>query len=359
MNYPDIAAYRLYNQQVISNDHTTPLEIVRHLGAMQAQDYHGSLWALGLRTGHTQTQIIEAVESRQIIRTWPQRGTLHFVAAEDAKWLVNLSQERMIRGSQRRRQQLELDDSVMKTSRHVLENALSGNRLLSRPAVMDTLEQAGISTKNGRGYHILWYLSQLGVTYIGPMEGKQQTVGLLDELIPSPREYSRDEAIAELTRRYFVSHGPAMIQDFMWWSGLTARDVRLGLEMNKKLLVAVSMNQQEYWLSKDSVPATVPQTALLLPGFDEYLLGYKDRTVALHLDHSGHIVPGGNGMFLSTIVIDGRVIGTWKRTLTKKSVFIHLSPFASLSTKDLRFIREAAEKYGHFHGLPVEIIVES
>lgn len=359
MNAQDIAAYRLYNQDIISNDPTTPLEVIQHLGAMQAQDYHGSLWALGLRTGYTQKQIIEAVESRRIIRTWPQRGTLHFVAAEDAKWLVSLSQERMIRGSKRRREQLGLDDSVIEKSQHILKDVLSGDRLLSRPAAMDMLERAGISTKDGRGYHILWHLSQLGMTYIGPMEGKQQTVGLLDELVSSPRKYSREEAIAELTRRYFVSHGPATIQDFMWWSGLTARDVRMGLEMNKELLMAVSVNHQEYWLSKNNMPASASQTALLLPGFDEYLLGYKDRTAALHIDHSGHVVPGGNGMFLSTTVIDGRVVGTWKRVLTKKSVSIHLSPFAPLSSNDLRLIQKAAEKYGHFHELPIEIIVKS
>ena len=215
---------------------------------------------------------------------------------------------------------------------------------------------AGITTASGRGYHILWYLSQTGVTFIGPMEGRQQTIGLLAEAAPQPTELARPEAIAELARRYFTSHGPAAIQDFMWWSGLTATDAKAGLEANKASLTAETIEGREYWLPKAAITDGSPAASFLLPGFDEYLLGYKDRGAVLSADYAAKIIPGGNGVFFPTIILGGRVAGSWKRLIKRDHVLITLSPFRSFTPDEIASLQAPAEQYGRFVGLPPKVV---
>jgi hypothetical protein len=355
MSLQNVARLRLINQNIVNDGAKTALEVTQHMGAMQAQDYYGSLWALGLRTGLTEKEIITVIVDRKIIRTWPQRGTLHFVPAEDTKWLVSLSAERLLHGARHRQERLDLSDKILVLSKKALTKALQGNQLLTRPQVMEVLEDAGVSTKGGRGYHILWYLSQSGVIYVGPMQAKQQTFGLLDDLVPQPKSYSRQAGIAELARRYFISHGPATLQDFMWWTGLTAADAKGALEANKSSLQSEKIANKDFWMAKNTALG-VDNTAFLLPGFDEYMLGYKDRSAALHPDYAQAIIPGGNGMFASTIVLDGQVVGTWKRVLKKDHVQITLAPFQRLAKTDIQKIQAAAERYGHFVGLPPKLL---
>jgi hypothetical protein len=356
MTTQDIASLRLLHQNIATTTPMTAEAVVRHMGAMQAQDYHGSLWSLGLRTGQTLEQIVEVIESYAIVRTWPQRGTLHFVPGDDAKWLVGLSAERLLAGARTRRQGLGLDDGVLTKSQEVLTQALGREGKLSRPEAMDVLEHAGISPAGGRGYHILWYLSQTGITFIGPMEGKQQTISLLDQHIPHPNSYTREAGMTELAKRYFFSHGPATLADFRWWSGMTTGDVRTAVEANQALLASEQVDGREYWMSKQALSPMVHETgSFLLPGFDEYMLGYQDRSVALDPAHGTNVVPGGNGMFLGTIIIRGRVVGTWRRSIKKSLVVITISPFAPLSKSDRDSLDVPAETYGRFMGLPAKL----
>jgi Winged helix DNA-binding domain len=356
MTTQELVALRLLHQRIARTDTSTPEAVALHMGAMQAQDYYGVLWSLGLRTGCREAEVVQATAEQRIIRTWPQRGTLHVVPPADAKWLVGLSADRLLKGAARRRASLGLDDHILQTAKRALVQALHG-KLLTRPEVMGALEQAGVSTASGRGYHILWYLSQTGVTYIGPMRDKQQTIGLLDELVPHAADYSREQGLAELAKRYFVSHGPATVQDFMWWSGLTAADAKAGLAANNNLLTSAACEDKTYWLAKAAPPAGDPNAAFLLPGFDEYILGYKDRSAVLHASHAPKIVPGGNGMFLPTIVVHGQIVGTWKRTIKKDHVAITLAPFSELGKADLRQLEAPAALYGAFLGLPPKLTI--
>jgi len=359
MTLQDIANLRLLNQQIAIGKFNTPLEVVKHMGAMQAQDYYGSLWAIGLRCNHTEKEVIKAIEDLKIVRTWPQRGTLHFVPAEDAKWLVSLSADRLLKGAQRRRQNLGLDDTVLLKSTKVVTMALQ-HGMLTRQKVMDALEATGISTQSGRGYHILWYLSQSGVTFIGPMQGKQQTIGLLDKEIACQNYFDPQDGKIELAKRFFISHGPATVQDFVRWSGLTTVDVKVCIEANKPLLVSQKVDDQEYWMPKELPDQTLPITdSYLLSGFDEYMLGYKDRTASLHINHAQKIVPGGNGMFLPTIVVNGQVVGTWKRAIKKNHVLISLSPFEALTNSELESLKKPANQYGQFLSLPTKLKLDS
>jgi hypothetical protein len=353
----DIAHQRLRNQSINPTTCATPGEVVKRLGAVQAQDYLGALWAVGLRLkAATEPAIEQAISDRKIIRTWPMRGTLHFVAPDDVRWMLALLTPWVIAKVARRHKQLELDAATFARSKELFATALQGGRQLTRQEMMAVLEQGGIATAGQRGYHILGWAAQSGLICFGPRQGKQDTFVWLDDWLPKSKTLSREESLAELAKRYFTGHGPATIQDFMWWSGLPAAEARAGLTMVEAQLTHEEFDGQTYWFSpsSSSTKAAAP-TAYLLPGFDEYLLGYKDRSAVLDPAHATKVVPGGNGMFKPIIVINGRVVGTWKRTLRKTKVVVNFEPFTSLSLAQIEAAAAAAEPYGRFLRRPVEI----
>ncbi len=345
----DIPHLRLYNQQIAGTKCHTPGEVVAWLGAVQAQDYLGSLWAIGLRTPNANEDDIEqAIVDRTIVRTWPMRGTLHFVAAADVRWLLNLLTPRTVAGSAGRFRQLELDDIVFERSKELFIGALQGGKQLSRGAMYELLESANISTSGQRGIHILWRLAQEGIICFGARAGKQQTFVLLNEWAPEAKPMERAEALAELTKRYFTSHGPATIQDFVWWSGLPTADARSGLEMVKTQLAHEILNDHTYWLAQNTpVAKDISPTAYLLPAFDEYLVGYKDRGAVLDPLYRKQANAGG-GMLNPTILIDGQIVGAWKRKLKKDTVVIKTSLFTTLSEAETSILATVANRYGTF-----------
>ena len=357
MTARDIVRYRLANQRIGSAQGTQPVEVVTALGAMQAQDYLGALWAVGLRLANGTEAVVErAIAEREIIRTWPMRGTLHFVAAKDVRWMLELLTPRIIAGSVRRCRELELDDAVFARARKLFTRALRKDRQLTRDAMMKLLEKERILTAGQRGYHILWRLAQEGLICCAARSGKQQTFALLEEWAPETRSLERGTALAELSRRYFTGHGPATLQDFVWWTGLKVSDARAGLDSVCSQLSSQTVDGTVYWMARD-LPA-LPEasgTTYLLPGFDEYLLGYRDRRIMLKPEHARITVLGGNGMFLPTIVTGGRVAGIWKRTLKKKKVAITASPFASPGKPWRDAVASAVERYGRFLGMSVEM----
>jgi hypothetical protein len=284
------------------------------------------------------------------------RGTLHFIAPDDVRWMLALLTPRIITGAAPRYQELELDAATFARSEVLFSKALHGGKQLTRPEMMDVLEQGGISTAGQRGYHILGWAAQNSLICFGPRQGKQDSFVLLDEWLPAVKPLSRDEALAELAHRYFSGHGPATIHDFKWWSGLAAAEARAGLELVEAQLACEKFDGQTYWFSPSSpIPKAASPSVYLLPGFDEYLLGYKDRSAVLNPVHATKVVPGANGMFKPIIVIDGRVVGTWQRTLRKTKVLVSFAPFEPLSPAQLAATAAAAEPYGRFLGLPVEI----
>jgi hypothetical protein len=353
----DIARRRLHNQHISRATYERPGDVVRWLGAVQAQDYLGALWAVGLRMRHATEQTIEhAIADRTIIRTWPMRGTLHFVAPEDARWMLKLLTPRVIARGASRYGGLGLDDEAFSRSRDVVESALQGGKRLTRNAMYEALEAAGISTAGSRGLHISGYLAQQGVICFGPREGKQPTFVLLEEWAPAARALEGEEALAELAERYFASHGPATVQDFAWWAGLPLTEARAGLEAVKAQLIHEVIDGQTYW-SPSSPPASAPAEgpaegsgapiAHLLPAFDEYTVAYKDRSAVLEPEY---VVPERYGILAPTIEVDGRVVGLWSRTLKKDSVAITPSYFTTLDEAASCAVESAARRYGEFLG---------
>lgn len=346
---------RLFNQGISIIKFTKPEEVVGWLGVVQAQDYLGSLWAAGLRIkDSTEKMIMQALDDRTIIRTWLNRGTLHYAAAGDVRWMLELLAPRIIaNNASRLRKNYDLDDDVIAKSRTVLTQELQGGSRLSRSAMYETLEKAKISTVRTRGLHILWRLALEGLICFGPRQGKQPAFVLLDEWMPDSKMLERNDALGEMAARYFTSHGPATLHDFAWWSGLTNSDAQAGLEMAKPNLASETIVNQDYWFSdgKGNKKNVMPDV-YLLPPFDEYLVAYADRKEILdstYIGRSDFI----NSYANPTIIVNGRIAGTWKRTIKKDGVEVWLNPFIVLSDEEKSILNMAARYYGGFLGLKV------
>jgi len=352
MNHTDIARYRLLNQQIAMPIFTHPGEVVQWLGAMQAQDYLGALWAVGLRMAHATEQMIEqAVTEKTIVRTWPMRGTIHFVAPADVRWMLELLTPRVIQRSQGRLKQLGLDAAMITASAHVVANALQGGKQLTRNELYALLEAAQIATSNQRGLHILGQLAHQQLICFGARAGKQPTFTLLDEWVPHAKSLPLDEALARLAMCYFTGHGPATIQDLIWWSGLTTSAAKNAIALCAGQLAHERIGDQEYYWHQ-RMPSTLHDARgiHLLPPFDEFLVGYRDRSAALDPQYNTMVVPGSNGIFNPIIVLDGQVVGTWKRVLSQTGVILTFSPFSSGNAIDAQSLVAPAERYGNFLG---------
>lgn len=297
---------------------------------MQAQDYYGGLWAVGLRAAGTVEAGVEAaLARREIVRSWPLRGTLHFVAAEDLRWMLELLAPRVLRRNEGRlKREFELDAPVFRRSRSALAKALRDGRPLTRQGLYGVLEKAGIPTAKSRGLHVIFQLAHEGFLCFGAREGKQHTFVRLDEWIASSKELRGDEALHELAKRYFQSHAPATAADFAWWSGLPITEARRAREM-------VRIVERE-----DGEPH---DRAYALPAFDEYLVAYKDRSAVIEPRDLRKVNDGG-GMLRPVIVVDGHVAGTWK----KQRGEVELRLFRRVSREDRAAIKVAVSRYKAF-----------
>jgi hypothetical protein len=330
--------------------------VVEWFGAMQAQDLSSAMWSLGLRLpGSTAAGIHDALERREALRTWPMRGTVHLVPPRDARWMLELTGERALTGVAARRANLGLTEAMADKGVEALAAALRGRRL-TRAECVQVLTDAGVTATGQIGYHMLWYASQRGVTCIAPNVGKEQTFVLLDEWAPEQASPSPEEALGILALRYFRSHGPATRQDLARWAGLTAAEVRQGIAAAGDALTTVRVDGAEMVADPALLgPHADADDVLVLPGFDEYMLGYKDRSMMLDDAHKEAIVPGGNGVFQSTIVRAGRVVGTWKRTVGAKTVTVDARALVDLSAADRSRVSAAFEPYAAYLGLALRV----
>lgn len=354
MTEADIARFRLAHQQIAASRCTDPAQVVSSLGAMQAQDYLGTLWAIGLRLpSATEKDVERAIANRTIVRTWPLRSTLHFIAATDVHWILELTAPRILSTASLRFERYGLDTAVLARIRKLFVKTLQGSQQLTRDEIYAVLQRARISVEGQRGYHILWRMGVDRLICFGARRGKQATFTLLEEWAPRDRKLDRDTALAELTRRYFVGHGPATLQDFVWWSGLKVSDAKAGFAMAKSRLESLNLNDQVYWLSPETLSLSrAAPTVYLLPGFDEYLLGYRDRSASLDPAYAQKVQAGSNGIFLGTIVVNGRVVGTWKRELRKNRATVTTNFFRPLSPAERGALEKGISRYCKFLELP-------
>jgi Winged helix DNA-binding domain len=324
----DLLRLRLLNQQLTRPNLPDAAALLAHFGAMQAQDYAQSLWTVGVRLpGSTAAAVERALAERRIVRTWLLRGTLHLAAAQDVRWLLDLVAPRLVAACAAVYRQRELDAATFARGLAVLERVLTGQPPQPRRVLAEALQQAGIRTDEQRLYSLLqravW---EKLICPVGRL-GAEPTYALFDDWLPPAPSLSRPDAVAELARRYFQSHGPATVADFTWWAGLPLGQARQGLEAVQPELQSVLLDGHTYWLP--APPAESPAAPLLLlPAFDEYLIAYKNRELLLDAAQTRQVMTV-NGIFRPIIVVDGRVAGTWKRRAGKAGG-VELAPFGEL-----------------------------
>lgn len=344
--------------------HESVGEVVTWMGAMQAQDLASGLWSLGIRLpGRTEDDIIQALENREALRTWPMRGTVHLVPSRDARWMLDLMSAKPLAGAAGRREYLGITENTVERSNAALEGALRGGKRLSRSDCLQAVADAGVPTPGQVGYHLLWYASQVGITCVTPSRetaggGKEQTFALLDEWAPDQRALEHDEALATIAVRFFRGRGPATVKDFSRWTGMGIRDCRAGIAAAKKALRIVETESGSMVAAADALDAGIPPSAgghVVPPGFDEYMLGYGDREAMLRPEQLQAVVPGRNGVFRATLVREGRVVGTWKRTLRMRTCVVEVAPLEPLDAQDRSAFEQAFGQYGAFLGREVEV----
>jgi winged helix DNA-binding protein len=350
----EIIRRRLSNQHIANPNFTKPQDVVTWLGAVQAQDYAAAKWGVGLRMKEaTDALLDEALADGSLLRSHLLRPTWHFASPQDFRWMLDLSAPRLLAGLASMDRQQGLDKAVLKRSHAALIKALKGGRQLTRDELRVVLQKNGITTDDLRAGYLLIHAELDAVICSGGRRGKQFTYALLDERAPHTPTLKRDEALAELAQRYFISRGPATVQDFEWWSGLTLTDARKGLDSVKSKLVNEIVGGQTYWFV-DSLPATLPSpTAHLLPNYDEYTVAYADRSAIFETAHTNKLDSRGNILFQHAVVLDGRAAGTWRRTIKKKEVVMELTLFRKLTKPEERAVAAEAERYGNFLGLAV------
>jgi hypothetical protein len=355
MNPADIANIRLINQQIEQSKCETPKEVVDWMGAMQAQDYAMAKWAIGVRFPEATDRLVEtALDKGEIIRTHMLRPTWHFITADDIYWMLALRAAHIKAAIRPRAIQLGLTEDVIAKSNQIMEKVLRGGKNLTREEILPELTKAGIRVDENRASHLLMWAELDGLVCSGATKGKKLTYALLEERVPKTDLPSREEALARLAQKYFSSHGPATVQDFIWWSGLSTKEANHALELVKLNLNPETIDGQTYWAVKTNslAPADI-EAVTLVPAFDEFIIGYTDRNAALPFENFKEAV-SNNGIFRPIIVINGQVTGIWRRTFQKGKVMVETEFFQPPEKSTMHLIEEAARKYGQFMEMEVE-----
>ncbi len=343
---------RLRSQQLDDERFRHPRDLVSYLGAVQAQDYAGAKWSVGMRLpGSTDADVDAAIAGKTILRTWAVRGTLHFVAAEDIRWLISLVAPFVIAGNARRYRELGLDQDTFDRSNTILSEVLSGGGALTRPELKLALGQRGISSVGQRAPYLLQRASLDGLICQTGMVRNQAVFALIEETVPEAVSRRYHDAGAELARRYFTSRGPATTGDFAWWSGLPAPEAKAGLEAAGPRLASMAIGGKTYWYDPALVENEVPSGSVrLLPTYDEYLVGYRDRAEIF-----GTKGTPPESLLAQKIIVHGRVAGTWKRSVRQGRVVVSKQSRMPFSPAEEDGFSQAALRYGEFLGMPVEI----
>jgi len=354
----DVANTRLASQQISATNFKTAKQLVSWMGAMQAQDYNMAKWAIGVRLSNTTDKIIQtAIDKGDIIRTHLLRPTWHFVSADDIYWMLQLSAPRIKVSIKTRNKQLGLTTKIISKSNSIIEKALAGGKHLTREELMAKIEKAKIRTDEYRSGHLMLEAELDGIVCSGSINGLKQTYALLEERIAKPKAITQEEALAKLAQKYFESRYPATLQDFTWWSGLSASNARQGLEMIRSTLISVNIGSQTFWFpSSFKKPIDFSESAYLLPAFDEFTISYKDRSASVSLKDQIRLNTF-NGIFKPIIVINGNVVGIWNRTIKNDKFIIETKFFNKSPVKKIirELLKDPVTRLGNFWGKTASI----
>jgi hypothetical protein len=346
----------LINQQIVSRTFKSTGDIANNMGALQAQDFPMSMWALGTRLNNATIADITAAFNRgEILRTHLLRPTLHLVSPENIRWLLKLTAPRIKSGLRTRHNELELSDKVLKKCYKIFRESLKDANHLTREELFNVLAGKGIIMDSHRVYHIIVSAELESLICSGVVKGGKQTYALMDERVPEAANLSKEEALGRLAGLYFSSRGPATVMDFKWWSGLSLTEAKNGLELAKSRLIGEHFGSEVYWLPDNmSGVSSTADSVFLLPAFDEFLISYTDRSASLPAEHFKRAV-SFNGIFHPVIVRNGKVIGLWKRTIKKGSVTIETEFFETVTKTVKNQIKIQAGMFGRFLGKESEV----
>jgi hypothetical protein len=356
MTLSEISLKRLIAQKIIEPQFQSAKEVVQWLGAIQAQDYYMAKWAIGSRMAHATDQLIEdSINKGEIIRTHVMRPTWHFVPAEDIRWMLALTATHIKASIKSYQTKLGLSENIFQRTNDIIGKVLRGNNFLTRTEIVAELKKKKVAADNLQATHIMFEAELNCIVCNGPMRGKQFTYALIDERVRPTKSISREEGLYRLAKKYFTSHGPATIQDFAWWSGLSAADSKLSIELIKDNFASEKIENKVYWFDSSISIKNFRQTApLFLPAFDEFMISYTDRSASLDSKYS-KIILVGNGIFRPIIVLDGKVIGIWLRTIKKNYMEITTHFFSSKQKLKKDEIASLLEPYSKFLNLKLKI----
>jgi hypothetical protein len=359
VNLSEIARQRLANQHLVGGKLEKPTDVVARLGAVQAQDYAGGKWAVAQRMRAADDATVEqAVIDGSIIRTHVLRPTWHFVTPADIRWMLALTAPRVKAAMGFQTRWLAIDNAALRRSGRVLTRALQGGKALARAELSQVLARAGLPVVGEQRLgNFLMHAELEGIVCSGARRGKQFTYALFEERVPATPAIERDEALLRLANIYFATRGPATAADFAWWSGLTVADAKKGVDIAQSNLEHAIVDGRAYWFGQ-SPPMSRRASPIvhLLPNFDEFSVAYRDRSaLAQRLKKSGVDVRNDRSL-ANIIVVDGQLVGTWKRTSRKNAVVVEASLLTSITRAERKAVIAAAEEYGQFLNMPVELV---
>lgn len=356
---PAIAERRLVAHRLAGEPFASPVEAVRAFGAVQSQDIRAAKWAVGLRSGATEAEIDALCDDGAVLRTHVLRPTWHFVLPEDAGWLLELTGPRVRAGLRGRHREIGLDEAGIARAHAAFREALSGGRHLTRTELGEVLEGTGIRPDVPRLTHLVLTAELDRIVISGPRRGSQLTYALFAERVPPWRPLDRVDAVTELAKRFFRSHGPAQLLDFVWWSGLTMADARAAVVAAGRALDRSVIDGRELWL--DARPAPVAERTRivhLIPNFDEYTVGYRDRSAIVAAAQPFDSDFFSLGSVLSNVVIvGGQVRGRWRRTESRRGIGVEVVMIAPSQPAELSAIGEAVRRFERYLGRPVELSI--
>lgn len=356
MTFQEISHHRLVSQKLYKTSQSSPQEIVKHLGAMQAQDYAMAKWAIGSRCDASEKEIQEAIDSAKIIRTHILRPTWHFVSADDIYWMLDVSGPQVQKMTISSAKKYGYDLNKLNQINETIGKLLSGNNHLTREEIMQELNIKKSSNQDFLAAAIMMHAELDGLVCNGKMKGKQITYALLEERVEKPKtKLTKEEGLAKLAQRYFESHGPATLQDFSWWSGFPPTICKSIINAIELQLNSILIDNQTFWFGKDfSNQDVFRESVHFLPAFDEILISYKTREASILLEHQSKAFTN-NGIFKPIILENGKVIGTWKRTIKKDHAKIETDFFSETEVSKKNILFEGLKAFENYLGTKIVI----
>ena len=350
---------RLRAQRLIPSGethHIPPAQILEAVVGVQAQELPSAWLSMRVRGPDFTASDVEAArqEGRSIFWTWAMRGTLHLIRAEDAGWMLALFGPVFIAADRKRFEHLGWDEARARLAIKLLKEAVTEHSGLTRSEVIQLLQENGYPYQGQAPVHLLARAVLEGVLCIGPDRQKKPTYVLFQDWLGSPPSLPRSQALAHLARRYLAAYGPSNLEDLASWSGLSVSDLRPAWAVLADQIVRIELEGQTLWMLEshlsrlDEIDHLGP-VVRLLPRYDTVLLGYKNRDWAVDPAYARRVHPGG-GIIHPVLLVDGRVLGTWKIERRSSRLVIHLEAFESLADDLLPGIEAEVADLGRFLG---------